>query len=48
MIAYQTGFDDLIGVLSAVLIAYPLGVAVGNYFFNRRLRGYASFWLALV
>ncbi|HLF91252.1 MAG TPA: hypothetical protein VI451_20070 [Anaerolineales bacterium] len=25
-----TGFDDLIGVLSAELIGYPLGVAVGN------------------
>jgi hypothetical protein len=44
----DVGFDGLIRVLSALLIAYPLGVAIGNTFFNRQFRGRSYFWLALL
>jgi hypothetical protein len=44
----DVGFDGLIRVLSALLIAYPVGVAIGTTIFNRQFRSKSSFWLALL
>ena len=44
----NSGFNDLVAIITALFIAYPLGVTLGNYFFNRCFRGQASFWLALL
>lgn len=42
-----SGVEDIAGVILALVVTYPIGVAVGNTLYNIGFRRGSSFWFAL-